>query len=894
MATRTRRRAPSPTAQRARQATQQGLKQLAKDWASLTFATDRQKLVGPITPAMLNWVFVVVVVIVGYTHTVSASNLTIAVAAWLVVTASRAAAVQRQRRKTLTKMFDAVAPVAKVRTSVSTLTDPKTLLRRLRWGARGLPERFTMTLSSASPAASAPLLRGEVEAAIENLPHAHTKLGGEWLFSWDRATVTATAVSADNPMLGRKAVTRKIVALVVQIFGVTKTTASGWTVNVDDWIAPPPDAGHNVEQPGQVVVRCADKDLTDLSLRDRAERHFERAIPVNGEWLFDWNTATSTLTATVTDKNSLDADRKRTERRLADDLIALTAARTGKDPIVVDVTEWITDQPLPRSLHVQFGTLPLDDPRKRDAIEDGFDQAVHNRWPQARALFEWHHGATTGLDITLVAHDDPEALRRQTLTRFRNVTQAKFGGTRSPVLTEVLEWQDELSDSGTALPAKARVTFGTVDVTKQDTRDAFTDHWDSIDHHNDWHYDWNTPLGYVEITAVPRLPDAIAFPEVGSDEFNEMVEEFRNGRIVVGPQKGGGRFVWDLNQEPHGLVGGKTNAGKSTFLDIILFLALYCRDSVEVVVCDPKRTDFTWTPEFPSVVRFAAGAEQICEVVDYLDSEQNRRQSLLEQYPGTRNLKYLRKLYAEHPEHEAADGPAPKRIIVIFDEVANWWMKSDNTDLEELKGTSRSQLEGMGQLARALEINLIFAAQKPDKNRLSTQLKENLVFRLCVGKVNQPTSEQILDSHHGTRFPDKGTPKGRGWAFTPLRDYQVVQIPYLPNSDEPCPWNPEVKLRGSRDILREQLVADGYSQIFVTNSSGGREPRWVQVEDGDTEGDTAHTAGSGDHEPTMPGDLPADAADPYLAEADDGDGGDDTASALDYELPWADDDEGLA
>lgn len=885
MATRTRRRAPSPTAQRAKEATQQGLKQLVKDWASLTFVTDRQKLIGPITPTVLNWLFVVGIVVVSATHAVSASYVTLAVAGWLVITASRAAAVQRQRRKTLTKMFDAVAPIAKVRTSVSTPSNPKSLLRKLRWGARGLPERFSLTLSSAAPAASAPLLRGEIEAAIENLPHARAKQGGEWLFDWNRATVTATAVSADDPLLGRKVVTRKIVALVVQIFDVKRTTAAGWTVTIDEWTAPPPDAGHNFEQPRQVVVRCADKDLTDLALRDRAERHFERAVPVNGEWLFDWNTATSTLTATVTDKTSLDADRKRTERRLADDLIALTA-RTGKDPIVVDVTEWITDQPLPRSLHVQFGTLPLDDPRKRDAIEDGFDQAVHNRWPEARALFEWQHGAVTGLNIALVPYDDPEALRRLALTRFRNVTQAKFGGTKSPVVTEVLEWQDENAAGAPALPQRARVNFGTIDVTKRDTKDAFQDHWDSIDDSNDWHYEWNSPLGYVEMTAVPKLPDAIAYPDEGSDEREWFNNLFREGKVFIGWKKGGGAYLWDLGLVAHGLIGGSTGAGKSVLLDLILQVILANRDLAEVIVCDMKLVDFPWTQEFPTVTRFAGTPHEGCAAVSAALGEIKRRQSLLRKR-GVRNMKQLRRVYNEHPEYEREDGPCPPRHILFFDELGEFLAESKDKDLEELLSVARSELETIGRLGRAFEVNIIAAAQKPEAKVVSTQLKLMMQFRCGVGPMDEYTSKQILESTHGTRFTD-ATPKGRAWAWTSASGYNLIQVPFLPSETEIAGWDPSLTIQGSRERIREGLIKEGWQQVFVANDDGGRDPQWVQGVDVD---DTARDRSlANEHEPTMPGDLPADAGDPYLADVDDGDSSGDT-DALDYELPWAEDDD---
>ncbi len=67
----------------------------------------------------------------------------------------------------------------------------------------------------------------------------------------------------------------------------------------------------------------------------------------------------------------------------------------------------------------------------------------------------------------------------------------------------------------------------------------------------------------------------------------------------------------------------------SVSLDIILFLTLWCSDVAEIIVCDPKRTDFTWTPEFPSVIRFAAGALEIVDAVGYVRQEMDRRQTIL-------------------------------------------------------------------------------------------------------------------------------------------------------------------------------------------------------------------------------------------------------------------------
>lgn len=878
MATSTRRRGMSSTSRRAKAAAADSLKQLFKDWVSLTFATDRQRMVGPITPTILNWIFVGTIVALAWSTAGNAKPLGIAVIAWLALTSGRAQHVQRRRRRTCTSIYEELSASAKLPAGTATNpVNPHNHIHKLKWGARVLPSQFSVKLNSSAPAASAPLLRGEVEVAIENIPHLHQKAGGEWLFSWNKSTVTAVSVASNDPRISQKAYTRKITALIQQIFGITKASAAGWAVDVEGWETAQTADGGSADYPSLVIVTCANKDLTDPILRDRVERHFERAVPTPAEWLFTWDTNISLLKAQAADGKSLEAQRKRIRRRLSDDMNGLVS-RPGKDPIVVEVVDWVSeDQPIPRRLHASFGTLSFDDPRKIDSLEDGFDQVVNNRWPEGRALFAWNHGATTELGIDLVPNNDHRALRRVALTRFRSVTQSKFGSARNPVTTEVLEWKSPNPEDTEALPQKARVNFGTVDVTSLDTRDAFQDHWDSITDANDWRYKWNAPQGYVEMTAVSTLATAVAFPNPDDELHQVYTDHFRRGKIILGPQKGGGYFVWDLSKVAHALVGGRTGAGKSVLLDVILYLILSNSDMAELVVCDPKMTDFTWTTEFPDV-RFAAGVEDICNAIDWLHGEMVRRQRLLNRR-GVRDIGYLRKLYEEHPEFLAEDGGVvPKRIFLLFDEIANFLGASANKDLEELKDVTRTQLESIGQLGRAMWINMTVAAQKPEAKYVSTQLKQMCEARLCVGPVDEYTSKQILESNHGTRFGE-GTPKGRAWASTSELGFNVIQVPYLPSASEPAPWDPSITIEGSRDRLRAKLRAEGYVQIMQPNADGGREPRWVRVEDTDA-----------DDKLPMPADLPDDAADPYLQEDADETRPETLAGQElepDDEVPWA-------
>ncbi len=111
-------------------------------------------------------------------------------------------------------------------------------------------------------------------------------------------------------------------------------------------------------------------------------------------------------------------------------------------------------------------------------------------------------------------------------------------------------------------------------------------------------------------------------------------------------------------------------------------------------------------------------------------------------------------------------------------------------------------MEDLVRLARSLEINMVISTQKPDSNTISVSLRDMLGFRLCVGPANEITSKQIPRTTHGAEFPASGTPKGRAWATTEEDEVREVQLPFLPNSTVPCPWDPTTTITGTIDRLR--------------------------------------------------------------------------------------------
>lgn len=1374
--------------------------EVLRDWLALTWFTDSTPLLG-LRRSVWNWLLLVATAAIGY---LAGATVPLLIAGLLfvggAVTIGRAMRVMPARRRFVEGLVEDTRQVAGHPRSTTAVQVPaSSRIKVSRWGAKNRPLVIDVTIAKTAPAAP-PLARGLLEKALDQVPNPHTESGGGWMYSTNAKTgqLHAEAVPAGDERLHQQ---REIVYLRSKFTDWFKLTPKQLTdgmydLQVTDWATREHPTEGPVPVPAAIAFTFGSHNVAAQDTRDGIERACDAEYLRGVEWIYAWSDGTLEIIGVAPD--SVDAKRKRSARWVADLVAGQAKAARTKDSVTSAVSGWQEevhgDPWVPIAFTADFGSGAFTTGRDQRAVENVIDDAMSASAAGLIWAYEWTVGATTTVEARAFPSNHIGALRKLELKRLRSVVEQKFGGRRSDVDVEVISWEPCDDEAPIALPAQVRVRFGALDVSKSETKDAFEQHYDGLYTACDWHYDWRSAEGLVNLTAVPRLANAIAFPENRTPLFEEMIEKFREGKIYIGPQKGGGTFYWDLNKVAHGLVGGRTGSGKmldcdtpiltgqgwtrmgdlavgdqvfdengqpcsvtgvydqpltdtcfevifsdgssvvagdehlwwtedraarrarsdtrhedtrqrkpwlspatvarlraaatdarpdevisipevaelagvpptsralyrlaksigparelrrmmreyryaeqmvsqrqkvlvfdaaalcewaiakvrsprfgkepladhkdallalcahyrthesvtsadfalglgisnkvmrswlepaktvvpyrlesrevvlnvpdkvlqrmgphvvlypmqallnlvadygelpkwdqrslraqgqvrttceirhtlrtssghlnhsipvckplqypevdlpadpytlgawlgdgssrgpvitsmdpeivdriasagytvkpyklskirldegygarnygigglnsdlktlgllktspgashkhipsqylsasegqrrallaglldtdgtvshcgavefdntnerlannvlalarslgyravlrskpatlngtahgtcytvsfstpdkvfgllrkqrahherscstntsrqdcryfvdirkveprpmrcisvdsptrqflagealipthnSVSLDIILFLTLWCSDVAEIIVCDPKRTDFTWTPEFPSVIRFAAGALEIVDAVGYVRQEMDRRQTILNKR-GVRNLRYLRKLYAEHPEFEAEDGPAPKRLILFFDELANFWMKSDNEDIEAQKVTARTQMEELGQLARALEINMILAAQKPDKDRMSTQLKEMCEFRLCVGPVNEYTSKQILDTNHGTRFPEEGTPKGRAWATTSELGFRVVQVPYLPNSTEDAPWpasvapRPPHPITGSKDRLRALLAAQGYQQVMVPNSDGGREPRWVLTDE---------------------------------------------------------------
>lgn len=113
-------------------------------------------------------------------------------------------------------------------------------------------------------------------------------------------------------------------------------------------------------------------------------------------------------------------------------------------------------------------------------------------------------------------------------------------------------------------------------------------------------------------------------------------------------------------------------------------------------------------------------------------------------------------------------------LFVVHDEFADWMLE------DGYKQAVGAAVQRLGVKARAAGIHLIFAAQRPDKDVMPMQLRENLGNRLILKVASEATSKIALDR------PGAELLLGRGHLAAKLNGEQglvYAQAPFLSDDD---------------------------------------------------------------------------------------------------------------
>lgn len=834
MATRTRRRPRRvPLTERA----MDSLRVSSGKWVQFTWGTDTQPVFGArfLPHVATNWIIATGLVYGWVTHWATWwQPLAGTTVAGLIYTMGRAMRQIPARRKAADAIVAGTRETFKHPNGTqSAPVDPFSRVLVQTWAGAGKLRAGAVLFTAGSPAATS---HGRVSAerALETVLAPHLSAGHAAVFTHRQDRVEFTVVDAESAAVLRQNTRREVEAVLHQLLP-TKRGQAPTRVEVK-FLAE--DGASAPDVPTQIVVDTGGNNTADPRFRESVEKQFDARIDRGVVFVYEWATG---LRIHAAEPGSPEAVRKTTARKICDTTVTTVSqvARTAEKNTVAQVTSWLPEDAqrganTPTQIQVSMGTADFSAPWQQQSLERSMDRALEQIWPDRVWLAQWSFGAETTLELNAVPTDHEQALRKRERNRLRTVVQDKFPvkkKNQTPPDVDVHDWTTVTSSEGDrevvlARATEATITFGEADVTNPDTRLEFETHFDSLTDTNDWRYQWEAHKGVVTVTAVPVLPPFVPFPEPGTPEFNEWLKAAREGIIFIGPAKGGYRPAINLNKSPHVLCGGSTGKGKSVFLTLFLFAVLYNPDVYELVGVDPKLTDFTWIGGYPSVLTYAPvdatrSAEEILEAVKTAYQRMQGRQDLLKGLPP-RNLRKLRDQIAEGKITSMGLQDVPKRLIVFFDELAAAFTPSKDPDTKALQNEARTLMEKIGMLGRAVEVNIVGAAQKPSAENIGTQMRAHLVNRVAVGPLDTNESIQVLGNTLASELFDDGTPLGRGIFIDDTGRQMVFQCYLLPDETEEIPAHiatpdnpdgPSVKVTGARERIADRLEADGWSRI---------------------------------------------------------------------------------
>lgn len=176
----------------------------------------------------------------------------------------------------------------------------------------------------------------------------------------------------------------------------------------------------------------------------------------------------------------------------------------------------------------------------------------------------------------------------------------------------------------------------------------------------------------------------------------------------------------DIAKMPHMLIGGQTGSGKSVFIRNIIMSLKGC----DVSIVDCKMIDF------------ADLDGQYCTVIE----ERNEAMA---------HINHLVKLMDQRYRRKIKNG---KRKVLIVDEYADLIMGLEKDEKKEFE----QSLCRLLQKARAANINVIIATQRPSADIVSPIIKANCPVKACLRVATAKNSEIVMDESGGEKLLGKG------------------------------------------------------------------------------------------------------------------------------------------
>ena len=279
--------------------------------------------------------------------------------------------------------------------------------------------------------------------------------------------------------------------------------------------------------------------------------------------------------------------------------------------------------------------------------------------------------------------------------------------------------------------------------------------------------------------SVPREPRQIISFQKTMHEFMLSPKAQEAELPMIIGRTASGELLWaDLAKQPHILIGGATNSGKSIFVSqVICSLALMKPPSeLRMSVVDTKQLDLTLFRELKHVRDVITDVNELRVFMQ--DTLALIRRRLQDMSGVARNIMEWNALTLEQMPY----------ICIIIDELADV-LDQDNMILAAFPKGQRPESIGMllkriAQISRAAGVHLIAATQRPSVDVIKGDTKTNFPSRIAFKLPTMQDSRVILDENGAERLLGMGdmlcklagvdTPIRAHSAFVTMRD--ILQI----------------------------------------------------------------------------------------------------------------------